>query len=169
MREADDLEAMTDPDMPQARPRVIVGAAGAIEAAFLHEVAAIRATDPLAPVDVLVGGVLLRPYLQRLIAETSPGMINVRFHTLGELGVRLGVIEGQRTLSPTDAEGAEAGPVDRAGQALDEVLRFPIRPTRSSDSRRCLMSSRSACSARCWARPTPWPSSFWKIQGRNRK
>jgi hypothetical protein len=100
---------MTDPDMPQGPPRLVTGAPGAIEAAFLHEVAAIRATDPLAPVDVLVGGVLLRPYLQRLIAETSPGMINVRFQTLGEFGVRLGeaalALSGRRPL-PAMAERA---------------------------------------------------------------
>ena len=38
---------------------------------------------------VLVGGVLMRPYLQRQIAETSAGLLNVRFSTLGELGLRL--------------------------------------------------------------------------------
>ena len=39
---------------------------------------------------MLIGGVLQRPYLQRLIADTSPGLLNVRFSTLGELGLRLG-------------------------------------------------------------------------------
>ena len=70
--------------------RLVTGAPAALEDAFLRRVAAIRSTDPLAPIDVLIGGVLIRPYLQRLIAETSPVMLNVRFHTIGELGVRLG-------------------------------------------------------------------------------
>lgn len=62
----------------------------AVEEALLAAIRARRARDPLVPVDVLVGGVLLRPYLQRLIADTSPGLLGVRFSTLGELGLRLG-------------------------------------------------------------------------------
>jgi len=66
---------------------LVTGAPAALEDAFLDQVAGIRAADPLAPVDVLVGSILLRPYLQQLIAETSPGMINVRFQTVGDLSV----------------------------------------------------------------------------------
>ena len=86
------------PDDSQNGFRLVTGAPAAVEAAFLEDIAAIRAADPLAPIDVLVGGVLQRPYLARLIAETSPGMLNVRLHTLGELGVRL----GEATLAASD-------------------------------------------------------------------
>jgi hypothetical protein len=70
--------------------RLVVGPRAALEDAFLAAVAAARERAPLAPVAVLVGGILQRPYLQRLIADTSPGLLNVRFSTLGELGLRLG-------------------------------------------------------------------------------
>lgn len=70
--------------------RLVVGPQAALEAALLDRVDAVRARERLAPIDVLVGGVLLRPYLQRRIADTSPGLLNVRFTTLGELGIRLG-------------------------------------------------------------------------------
>ena len=79
-----------------------------MEDAFLQQIAALRGVDPLAPVDVLVGGVLQRPYLQRLIAETSPGSLNVRFHTLGEFGVWLGeaalATSGRRGFRRSDRE-----------------------------------------------------------------
>jgi ATP-dependent helicase/nuclease subunit B len=70
--------------------RLVLGSPAALEDAFLDAVAAIRSGSPLAPLDVLVGGVLQRPYLQRRIADTSSGLLNVRFATLGELGLRLG-------------------------------------------------------------------------------
>ena len=49
--------------MPQLR--LVVGPPAALEDALLGEIAAVRASSMLAPVDVLVGGVLQRPYLQR--------------------------------------------------------------------------------------------------------
>lgn len=70
--------------------RLVLAPPAPLEDAFLDAVAAVRGRAPLAPVDVLVGGVLQRPYMQRRIAETSPGLVNVRFSTLGELGLRLG-------------------------------------------------------------------------------
>ena len=80
-----------------------------LEMAFLGSVEAARRRDPLSPVDVLVGGVLLRPYLQRLIAEQNAGMLNVRFTTLGELGTRLGeralIDRGRRPLSAMASRG----------------------------------------------------------------
>ena len=70
----------------------------------------------LAAVDVLVGGVLQRPYLQRRIADTTAGLVNVRFSTLGEFGVRLGELalmrDGRRPL-PAMAERAYAAEVAR--------------------------------------------------------
>lgn len=51
----------------------------------------------------------MRPYLQRLIAESTPGLLNVRFSTLGKLGIRLGepalAASGRRPL-PAIAERA---------------------------------------------------------------
>lgn len=70
--------------------RLVVGPPAAVEDAFLLHVGRIRERYPLAPVDVLIGGILQRPYLQRRIADTSSGLLNVRFWTLGELGLRLG-------------------------------------------------------------------------------
>ena len=69
--------------MPQLR--LLVGPPALLEDALLAEIAAVRSRSALAPVDVLVGGVLQRPYLQRRIADTTPGLLNVRFSTLGEL------------------------------------------------------------------------------------
>ena len=69
---------------------LITGRLPDLESAFLDRVASIRRGDPFSPIDVVVGGVLQRPYLQRLIADTSQGLLNVRFSTLGELGIRLG-------------------------------------------------------------------------------
>ncbi|HWQ24381.1 MAG TPA: PD-(D/E)XK nuclease family protein [Gaiellaceae bacterium] len=105
-------------DSQQVSPgfRVLLGAPARVEDAFLERIQSIRAGAPLAPIDVLVGGVLLRPYLQRLIADTSPALLNVRFWTLGELGIRLGgaalAVSGRRPL-PAIAERAYVGEVAR--------------------------------------------------------
>jgi RecB family exonuclease len=89
--------------------RLVLGSVDLIEAAFVESVHRVRERHPLAPIDVLVGGVLMRPYLQRLIAESGPGLLNVRFSTLGELGLRLGgpilAVSGRRPI-PTIAERA---------------------------------------------------------------
>jgi hypothetical protein len=65
-------------------------------------VAAQRARDPLAALPILVGGTLLRPHLRRRLAELTGGHLNVRFITVGELGLRLGrsrlVLAGRRPL-----------------------------------------------------------------------
>lgn len=96
--------------------RLVSGQPGALETGFLDEVARVRASHALAPIDVLVGGVLLRPYLQRRIADTAAGLINVRFSTLGELGIRLGepalAVSGRRPL-PAIAERAYAAEAAR--------------------------------------------------------
>jgi RecB family exonuclease len=97
--------------------RLVVGPPAALEDEFLAGVAAIRNRSPIGPVDVLVGGVLQRPYLQRRIADTSPGLLNVRFATLGELGLRLGepalAASGRKPL-PAIAERGFASEIARA-------------------------------------------------------
>jgi ATP-dependent helicase/nuclease subunit B len=74
---------------PHRDLRVVLGPPGAIEDGLIRKVAEIRQREALAPVDVLVGGVLMRPYLQRRMAAEVAGVINVRVVTLGELGIRL--------------------------------------------------------------------------------
>ena len=91
------------------RLHVVHADPGALEDAFLARLATLRSESPLEPIDVLVGGVLQRPYLQRLIAETSPGLLNIRFSTLGELGVSLGepaLAASSRRALPAMAERA---------------------------------------------------------------
>lgn len=70
--------------------QMVLGPPAALEDAFMAKLATIREQWPLTPMDVLVGGVLLRPYLQRRAADVAGAVLNVRFSTLGELGVRLG-------------------------------------------------------------------------------
>ena len=66
--------------------------------------AAAQADDPLAPVGVLLGGTLQRPYLQRRLAELNDGIVNVRFIMPSEFAMELGeraMIEaGKRPLPP---------------------------------------------------------------------
>jgi len=68
-------------------PRVVTGPIAGLEAALATAIAAARARDPLAPVTVLVGHVLLRPYLRRALAMRGVPQINVqyvRFHELAQ-------------------------------------------------------------------------------------
>ena len=96
--------------------QLVLGTLDTLEDAFVERVRTLREREPLAPVDVLVGGVLMRPYLQRLIAEATPGLVNIRFSTLGELGIRLGeptlAASGRRPL-PAIAERVYTAEVSR--------------------------------------------------------
>jgi len=86
------------------RPRLITGAPAALECALAREVRAAKAGDPLAPVTVLVGGTLLRPYLSRRLVELMGGHLGVSFVTPAELGLLLGeralAGAGRRPLRP---------------------------------------------------------------------
>ena len=109
--------ALASEKMP-AHPglRCLTGAPAALEEALLRTVGDLQRDHRLAAVDVLVGGVLQRPYLQRRIADTTPGLVNVRFATLGEFGVRLGelaLMHGGRRPLPAMAERAYAAEVAR--------------------------------------------------------
>ncbi len=57
----------------------------ALEARFLDEVRSLKASDPLRPVDVLVGSNLLGVYLRRRAAEALGGIANLRFVTFLDL------------------------------------------------------------------------------------
>ncbi|MFN8188047.1 MAG: hypothetical protein U0R69_13340 [Gaiellales bacterium] len=78
-------EGLTDNGM-----RLVLGSPAGLEAALVERVRELRAADPLAPIVVLVGGILQRPYLARLLATELGGIVNVRFLTVGELGLTLG-------------------------------------------------------------------------------
>jgi hypothetical protein len=84
--------------------RLITGRPPALEEALGRGVREAQADDPLAPVGVLLGGTLQRPYLQRRLAELNDGIANVRFLMPSELAMGLGersqVIEGNRPLPP---------------------------------------------------------------------
>ncbi|MBU0509167.1 PD-(D/E)XK nuclease family protein [bacterium] len=56
-----------------------------LQAKFIAEVSAQRKSDPLAPLDVVVSGKLLRLALRRDLARDGGSHANVRFWTLGEL------------------------------------------------------------------------------------
>ena len=84
--------------------RLTTGNPEAIEEAIAAEIATLQADDPLAPVGVLLGGTLQRPYLQRRLAELNGGIVNVRFVMPSELALALGeqtlVRAGKRPLPP---------------------------------------------------------------------
>ena len=70
--------------------RLIEAAPTALEEALAHEITAAKADDPLAPVGVLIGGTLLRPYLGRRLADLCNGIVNVHFLTPSDLALALG-------------------------------------------------------------------------------
>ena len=84
--------------------RLTTGNPEAIEEAIAAEIGTLQADDPLAPVGVLLGGTLQRPYLQRRLAELNGGIVNVRFMMPSELALALGeqtlVRAGKRPLPP---------------------------------------------------------------------
>ncbi len=71
-------------------PLLITGPPAALEGALAGALEAHRAEDPLAPLTVLVGGTLLRPYLRRRLAELTGGHLNLRLVTPAELALALG-------------------------------------------------------------------------------
>jgi ATP-dependent helicase/nuclease subunit B len=103
-----------DHDTASPMIEIALGTPAALEDEFLRAVGAARTEDPLAPVDVLVGGILQRPYLERLIADRGPGVVNVRVSTAGELGLRLGapaLAASRMRALPVIAERALVGEV----------------------------------------------------------
>ena len=80
------------------------GAREEIELALARDVARAQAADPLAPVAVLIGGTLMRPYLQRRLASLNGGIANVHFITASEFALAVGertmVEQGRRPLPP---------------------------------------------------------------------
>ena len=60
-------------------PSLVTGSIAQLEDALADAMTSARAGDPLAPVTVLVGHVLLRPYLRRALALRGVPQINVRY------------------------------------------------------------------------------------------
>ena len=83
---------------------VITGAPAALDAALAAEIRAHKDGDPLAPVTVLAGGTLLRPFLRARLATLLGGHINVRVVTPAELALRLGepalIAAGRSPITP---------------------------------------------------------------------
>lgn len=77
--------------------RSITGTLEELEVALAEEIRCAQADDPLAPIGVLIGGTLQRPYLQRRLADINGGIVNVRMLTESDLGLIMG--EGQRVLA----------------------------------------------------------------------
>ena len=84
--------------------RCISGRSDALEQALADAIARRRASDVLGPLAVLVGGTLMRPYLQRRLADLLGGVVNVSFLMPSDLALVLGerrvVADGRAPLPP---------------------------------------------------------------------
>jgi RecB family exonuclease len=86
-------------------PRLIVGPPAALEHALAAEISRAKGGDPLTPVTILVGNTLLRPYLQRRLADPGllGGHINLEIVTFADLALKLGepaMLAGKRLPVP---------------------------------------------------------------------
>ena len=89
-----------------------------LERAFVAELKAIKQTDPLEPVVVLVGSNLLRDYLGFRLIETGLNLFNIRFLTISDLARDLSLLENvadSRSDLPADGQ---LGAVIVAAEAL---------------------------------------------------
>jgi ATP-dependent helicase/nuclease subunit B len=84
--------------------RVVTGTPAALRSALADRVRELRGQDPLAPITILVGTSLQRPYLARDLAARLGGHANVRILMPGDLALLLGapalVEAGRRALPP---------------------------------------------------------------------
>ncbi|MBL8113453.1 MAG: hypothetical protein JNK60_11240, partial [Acidobacteria bacterium] len=80
--------------------RLFVGPFAALEERLLAEIATLKGSDPLAPVDVLVGSNLLGVYLRRLVATRQGAVANLRLLTFVDLARETGA---QPVLPPLPA------------------------------------------------------------------
>ena len=80
------------------------GRPAALRMALADRVAQLRSAEPLAPIWVLVGASLQRPYLQRWLAASLGAHANVRILMPGDLALLLGaaplVAQERRALPP---------------------------------------------------------------------
>jgi ATP-dependent helicase/nuclease subunit B len=68
----------------------MLGDLAALEERLASEVRACKAGDPLAPVTILIGNTLLRPYLRRRLARGAGGHLNLHLLTPNDLARSLG-------------------------------------------------------------------------------
>src|ERR1035437_10062395 len=97
---------------------VITGPPASLDAALAAEIRTHKSTTPLAPITVLVGGSLLRPFLRARLATLLDGHINVPVLSPADLALR----PGER--APPAAELARR----RGQRALIAADRSPITP-----------------------------------------
>ncbi len=116
---------MPHPVHTQAEPIAVVSARPERLVAVLGDhIRRLREHAPLAPIHVLAGSVLLRPFLTQSLADDG-GALGVRVSTLGEFGAGLGGArlssEGRRFLDALSAR-ALAAAVSRAATGYFEVV-----------------------------------------------
>jgi Exodeoxyribonuclease V, gamma subunit len=108
--------------------RVVTGTPAALRSAIADRVRELRSVDPLAPITIIVGTSLQRPYLARDLAARLGGHANVRILMPGDLGLLLGapalVDAGRRALPPL-ADRVLLGDVVR----VDEGYFTPVAET----------------------------------------
>jgi RecB family exonuclease len=121
------------------RSRLILDRPDALELVLRDEVRRLKGDDPLAPVTILVGNTLLRPYLRLKLAGLLGGWINIDLLTFADLAEKLGemplILDGrlpvpplaERVISRQVARGARGylEPVAEApgfGQALQRLF-----------------------------------------------
>ena len=105
---------------------LITGPPSALDAALAAEIRTHKSANPLAPITVLVGGSLLRPFLRARLATLLDGHINVRVVTPAELALRLGepgLIAGERSPITPLADRAVAQELARAATSYFEPVR----------------------------------------------
>lgn len=101
------MRAYTCANMPHTT--LVTGDLSSLEDELTAAVGALRAAgDPLAPVTVLVGHVLLRPYLRRLLARRGVPLLNVRFLRPNELASDLAKARSHDGASPSPRLSAAA-------------------------------------------------------------
>ena len=87
-----------------AEPNLITGRPAELRSVLADRVAEFRQLDPLAPIWILVGASLQRPYLARWLGARLGGHANVRILMPGDLALLLGapalVDAGRRALPP---------------------------------------------------------------------
>ncbi len=71
-------------------PKLILSPAAILEDELAAALERAKEPDALAPVTILVGNTLLRPYLQRRLAEITGGHVNVQIQTFTGLSLNLG-------------------------------------------------------------------------------
>lgn len=86
---------------------LVTGTVAYLEDALGDAVSGARAKDPLGPLTVLVGHVLLRPYLRRALAMRGVPQLNVRYERPHELAVRMSQVDVTLSAMPRLTPAAE--------------------------------------------------------------